>query len=722
MKRVGASYPLHHENVGVLDMKQNIAVPAAVVLAIAGGAPMVVAQQQQAEQLETVIVTATKRSQALEEIPIAISTIGEEELAQRGITEFADYLPAIAGVQFNDGGNLFQKSITIRGVGDGSGSALTQTPVAVYLDETPLTLSQGALNLDYSMIGVDRVTVIKGPHSTLYGAASLGGTVKVETRKPSLNESRVSARAILSSVEGGDTGYTVAGAVAGAPVEGKLGMEFAAYLIERPGYIDDPSRNADDINNQTTTGGRLAVRYSPNDKLTVDGTLYYQKTELNSLSYWGPQFGDITSRRLLFDQPSNDEVTLGSLVLRYDFGSSELVSASSYYDREADVGQDYSSSFFNLGIPRAVVTTDITAPAKVFTQELRLISTGESRWNWLVGAFYSREDYSELFSFNHSIVGALFDGTNAYVYETIAGFGEVSFAVSDKLTVTAGGRFTDYSADTQLDVTGLFAASPPLDRKDSETDFSPRVALNYEYGAGSVYAQAAKGFRVGQANVPIVSLPGEVVPDFFKSDSLWNFEVGAKTTLLDRRLQVNAAAYFIDWSDLQATLLSGTGFTYISNAGSAEIKGLELETVALLGNGFTWTTALSFNDGELSEAVPTVAPKGTRLPGIPDFTFNTSLQKDFTLGDRPGFARVDYLHYGDYDNAFPTALGGAAKNGDYDKVDLRVGMTFGTLEVAVFGNNLLDERPIIYRQTFVGSEEVSTIQPRTFGVSVSYGF
>jgi outer membrane receptor protein involved in Fe transport len=246
--------------------------------------------------------------------------------------------------------------------------------------------------------------------------------------------------------------------------------------------------------------------------------------------------------------------------------------------------------------------------------------------------------------------------------------------------------------------------------------------VNYEYGAGSVYVQAAKGFRVGQVNVPIVSLPGEVVPAFFKSDSLWNFEIGAKTTWLDRRLQVNAAAYFIDWSDLQATLQSGTGFTYISNVGSAEIKGLEIETIALLGSGLTWTTALSFNDGELSKDVPTVAPEGTRLPGVPDFTFNTAFQKDFTLGGRPAFARVDYLHYGEYDNGFPTALGGSAKNGDYDKIDLRLGMSFGSLEVAVFGANLSDERPILFRQSAVGSEEVSTIQPRTFGVSVSYGF
>ncbi len=703
-------------------MKQNIAVHAAVVLAIAGGAPLVVAQEQQAVQLETVIVTATKRSQALAEIPIAISTIGEEELAQRGITEFADYLPAIAGVQFNFGGNLFQNAITIRGVGDGSGSSLTQTPVAVYLDETPLTLSQGALNLDYSMIVVDRVTVIKGPHSTLYGAASLGGTVKVETRKPSLTESRVSARAVLSSVDGGDTGYTLAGSVSGAPVDGKLGMEFAAYLIERPGYIDDPSRNADDINNQTTTGGRFAIRYAPSENLTVDGTLYYQKTELNSVSLWGPQFGDITSRPLLFDQSNDDEVTLGSLVVRYNFGAAELVSATSYYDREADVQQDYSSSFFNLGIPGAVVTTSIIAPAKVFSQELRLVSSGEGKLSWLVGAFYSREDYAEDFSFNHSIVGSLFDGTNAYVYETSAAFGELSYSLTDKLALTVGGRFTDYSADTQLDVTGLFAASPPVDRKDSETDFSPRVAVNYEYGAGSIYVQAAKGFRVGQVNVPIVSLPGEVVPAFFKSDSLWNFEVGAKTTWLDRRLQVNAAAYFIDWTDLQATLQSGTGFTYISNVGSAEIKGLEIETIALLGSGFTWTAALSFNDGELSKDVPTVAPEGTRLPGVPDFTFNTALQKDFRLGERPAFARLDYLRYGEYDNGFPTALGGAAKNGDYDKIDLRFGMTFGSVEFALFGTNLLDERPPIFRQSAVGSEEVSTIQPRTLGVSVSYGF
>lgn len=705
-------------------MKASATLRSAIVATLVGVAAPAGAQTTQGPvaQLEPIVVTATKREQTLEEIPIAIATIGEEELAQRGITEFADYLPAIAGVQFNDGGNLFQKSITIRGVGDGSGSALTQTPVAVYLDETPLTLSQGALNLDYSMVGVERVSVIKGPHSTLYGAASLGGTVKIETRKPALTGTRISARAILSSVDGGDVGYTLAGSVAGAPVEGTLGMELAAYVIERPGYIDDPSRNAEDINSQTTTGGRFAVRYAVGENLTIDGTLYYQKTEQDSINLWGPQFGDITTRPLGFDQPNDDEVVLGSIVVRYGFGSAELVSATSYYDREAGVQQDYSSSFFNLGIPGATVTTSVIAPAKVFSQELRVASTGNGRIDWLVGAFYSREDYTEEVAFTHSVVGALFDGTNSYLYETLAGFGEMSFAVTDRLTLTAGGRFTDYSADAQINLSGLFAAGPPLDRKDSDTDFSPRVAVNYEYGDGSVYVQAAKGFRVGQANVPIVSLPGEVVPAFFESDSLWNYEVGAKSFWFDRRLQTNLAVYFIDWSDLQATLQAGTGFTYIANAGSAEIRGAELETVALLGNGFTWTTAFSYNDGELSEDVPTVAPKGTRLPGVPDFTFNTSLQKDFTLGERPGFARVDYLHYGEYDNAFPAALGGSQKNGDYDKVDLRVGMTFGNVEVAVFGTNLLDERPIIFRQSVVGSEEVSTIQPRTYGVSFSYGF
>ncbi|MFO0447825.1 MAG: TonB-dependent receptor, partial [Pseudomonadota bacterium] len=636
-------------------MTSSVALRVAIVATLFGAAAPAGAQnasQGPIAQLQEVVVTATKREQTIEEIPLAVSTIGEAELAERGITGFADYLPSIAGVQFIDGGNLFQNSITIRGVGDGSGSALTQTPVAVYLDETPLTLSQGALNLDYSTIGVQRVTVIKGPHSTLYGAASLGGTVKVETRKPSLTGGLVSARAVLSSVDGGDVGYTLAGSVSGAPVEGTLGLAAAGYLSQRPGYIDDPARHAEDIHDQRTTGGRLAMRYAPVANLTIDATLYYQKTELSSLSYWGPQFGDTTSRPLLFDQPSDDEVTLGSLVVRYGFGASELVSATSYYDREASAKQDYSSSFFNLGIPGAVVTSSIVAPAKVFSQEVRLLSTGENRFSWLVGAFYSREDYTEEFSFRNSVAGPLFDGVNAYVYETLAAFGELSYELTDRLTLTAGGRFTDYSADTRLNVTGLFAASPPVDRTDSETDVSPRVAVNYDYGDGSIYAQAAKGFRVGQVNVPIVTLPGEVVPAFFESDSLWNYEIGAKTFWLDRRLQVNAAAYFIDWSDLQSTLLAGTGFTYIANVGSAEIRGLELETVALLGSGFTWSTALSFNDGELAEDVPTVARKGTRLPGVPDFTFNTALQKDFSMGGRPGFARVDYLHYGDYDNAF----------------------------------------------------------------------
>lgn len=149
------------------------------------------ADRQNGRQIERMIVTAGKREESIEDIPLAVSTLDGDELRLLNAESFEDYLTRIPGVQFNDGGNTFSHSISIRGVTDGTGSVLTQAPVALYLDETPLTLSQGNINLDYAIFGVEQVTVIKGPHSSLYGAASLGGTIKIETSKPSLTETRV---------------------------------------------------------------------------------------------------------------------------------------------------------------------------------------------------------------------------------------------------------------------------------------------------------------------------------------------------------------------------------------------------------------------------------------------------------------------------------------------------------------------------------------------------
>ncbi len=676
-------------------------------------------------QIEQMTVTAQKREESIEDIPLAVSTLSGEDLMLRGAETFEDYLTTIPGVQFNDGGNAFSQSISIRGVTDGTGSVLTQAPVALYLDETPLTLSQGNINLDYAIFGIEQVTVIKGPHSSLYGAASLGGTIKIETRKPSLDENIIRGGASVSAIEDGGIGYSVFGSASAVLVEDVLAVEATGYSKRRAGYIDDPSRDADNINPADVFGGRLAVRFKPTERFLVDATALYQDADGFQDTY-APAFGDLNTSPLRVEQPDPDEVFLASLVMRYDFGFAELVSASSYFDRNVGFFQDLSDTF-NVGIPEAVVRFDFLARGNVFSQEVRLVSAQDDQFTWLIGGFYYRENYQEASLIDHSVLGQLF-GTPPgedlrYDYRTLAAFGEVSYELFDRVTVTGGGRVTNYQAEVDLFIQGLFGppeGSQSVERTDEETVFTPRFAISYDTDNGLIYFQAARGFRQGQANSPVLTVPGDMRPAFFESDSLWNYEIGAKTNWFDRRLLANVAVYYIDWTDIQQSVTFSTGFGGVANLGAAEITGFELETTALLTDTTLWTMGVSYIDGETTEDVETFAPAGSEIPGVPDFTFATGLQQGFVVHGHNAFARLDYLWYGNFNNNFTTTDDPIQVNGGYHKLDLRTGVSIGDVNFQIFATNLLDERPVITRDGFGDLQRVTTIQPRTFGAMVNF--
>jgi iron complex outermembrane recepter protein len=680
--------------------------------------------QSEAPRGNEIIVTATKRAESILEVPIAVTVIGADELARTNAAGFGDYLPGIPGVQFNPAGNVFGNSISIRGVTDGTSSFLTQQPVALMLDDTLLTLSQGAINLDYSVFGVEQINVIKGPNSTLYGASSLGGTIKIQTRRPSLTETRVSGRFSAAAIENGGINYLASASISTPLVEDVLGMEATGYYKRAGGYIDDPSTGETNINSGDTYGGRLAFRFRPTDALTIDLTGYYQKLTADGFDTFAPTtVGDLKTRPLVVGGAQSDEFLLGALVIDYDFGGANLVSSTSYFDRETFTSQDITTSFFNLSGPPNPLTSNTLAPAKVFAQELRLVSSGNGPFKWLIGGYYSKEDYAETFALDDANFGPLFNGTLSYEYETYAIFGEVGYDLTADLNLTVGGRYTDYTTNIDFNTFGFFTnpATSVLVVEAQEDDFSPRVALNYEYGDGSVYVQASRGFRLGQVNVPIVTTPADIVPVFFGSDNLWNYEIGAKTSWADGRFILNAAAYYIDWSDIQLTRTASTGFTFIDNAGDARIMGLELESTAYLTPDTIFRANFGYIDGELTRSNAAVAPVGTRLPGSPEFTVSTSLQQNFTIGDNDGFVSVDYLYYGPYDDQLVPFGGQPLENGDYSKLDLRAGITLGAVDLGIFATNLLDERPILTRAFFAG-EEVTTIQPRTYGVSVAFSY
>lgn len=701
---------------------RNLILAGTALSALATASPAFAQEADEGADAE-IIVTATKRAESILDVPIAVSVVGAEELDQKNATGFADYLTGIPGVQFNPGGNVFTNSISLRGVSDGTASYLTQQTTALYLDDTALTLSQGAINLDYSAFGVEQVNVIKGPNSTLYGAAALGGTIKIVTTAPSLEETRGRAKLTVSSIKSGDLSYSVAGSVSTPLSQGKAGIELTGYYTRRGGYLDEvitggQGRNRKNFNDNETYGARLALRLQPTEALTIDFKGYYQKFTADGLDTFGPTLaGDLKVTPTRVDEVQSDRFALGTLSVNYDLDFADLVSVTSYYDRKTESLLDVSFTFLNF-VPGAAVGSQTKAPAKVFSQELRLVSKGNSPFKWLLGGYYSKEKYAENGFLVNGVPG-LFQSFSKYQYNTYAVFGELGYDLTDRLNFTAGGRYTKYTTPTNIN-SSIFFVPGVINRKDKDNDFSPRIALNYNYGSGSIYAQASKGFRVGQLNIPIPSLPGEIVPAFFGSDSLWNYEIGAKTRWLDDRLSANIAVYQIDWKDIQVTRTSGAGFTFIDNAGKARIRGFELEAVARPTDSLTWTGTIGHIDGKITQPVPGVALDGAQLPGSPKWTFSTSLQQNFKLGENEGFIRGDLLHYGAYDDAF-AIIGRPAENGDYVKIDLRGGLTLGNIDLGVFVTNLTDARPILARTTFLADSK-TTLQPRTFGASVGFKF
>ncbi|MEM1152589.1 MAG: TonB-dependent receptor [Pseudomonadota bacterium] len=696
---------------------------AVLAAAVAGaiGSPAF-AQESTQLALEEVLVTATKRSQTLEEIPIAVSTIGADDIVNRGLMGFEDYLATVPGVQYTPGGTVYTALVSMRGVNDpGAENGLTQAPVAVYLDEAPLTLSQGALNLDYALFGVERVTVIKGPHSTLYGASSLGGTITVKTKKPSVTDQSLEVQLGYSNIDEGDDGYTAAVSASTPLIEGVLAGEITAYQIDQGGYIDDPSRGEKDINSSEKTGGRLALSWLPSENVTVDARVYYQDYESDGLSFYSPSLGDLISRPLNSPQTDGDELTLGSLAIEWDLDFATLVSATNAFTRDSFL--DRSGEFTGQ-----LSTFFVESEADVWTQELRLVSNDDKRLDWLVGVYLAQENYDEFGGLTLS--GApFFTQTLENEITTYAIFGEVGYELTDRLELTFGVRASDYEVDSSivvgnLDFVTFQLVETTFDVDSDESDVSPRVALNYEIDNGSIYVQASRGFRIGQPNTPI-PVPDPNFTESFDSDFLWNYEIGAKTQWWDDRLRVNAALYYIDWEDIQTTVFDPTGsFTYVTNAGSAEITGLELELTALLSESLTFDFNYSYTDAEFASDVPAQGiMSGDKLLGVPENQLNAALQYDFGIGSNEGFARLEYLFYDEFLAFDPFSFDPTSRitNGDYERINARLGFNVANALITIYGSNLTDDRPTM-SVTGAFGEDATTIQPRTYGISLNYRF
>ena len=709
---------------------------ALILFAAASADPLVI---------EEVVVTALKRETTLQDTPLAMAAVSGETLVDRAIDNVSDLLRTTPGLAVLDQG-AGQRRLIVRGV-----QSAGESQTGLYYDETPVgagspgtTNDAGQRMPEIRLFDVERIEVLRGPQGTLYGSGSMGGTVRVLFNKPT-NDYAAQVRAGIETVEDGDVGYQ-ADAMVNVPLGEQLAARAVAYHRERGGYIDNQRLGVEDINEEEASGGRLLLRYSPSDTLTLDLAAHIQRED-SAVSAWEHTIGDYQSRTAT-QLPIEDDFELYNLTLKWDLGFATLTGVGSVFNRDLLVTID-GTRFIQSILPQLppplrppFVESVLHQPQDIEDRsyELRLGSNGDGPLAWTFGAYYEERD---AFTSSQHVKADPITGLRVEpavlvfhrdirdVLEQRALFGELSYDLTSALTLTLGGRYFEYDKEVTGRTLvpfipfGFPTVTPPTTSTADEDGFVSRINVAYRLGERALmYAQASQGFRPGGVN-QVTGLNQALAP--YESDSTWNYELGFRSRWLDDRLDLNLAAFRVDWDDMQVTGASRTNAAvrFIANAGAARIDGVELEATVLPLTGLQVSLGGSWLDAKLRENqvnADLIAPglEGDRIPNVPEYSASLALEYGRPLGATlQGSVRTDVNYVGETASEFrPNSV-------FFERIDaytltnlrLRVGDAGATWNVDLYVNNLFDEVAIgrVLSSPF-GFDLTLSSPPRTIGM------
>lgn len=710
---------------------------------VAGDGPETAAT---AEQDNEVVVTALRRRARLQDVPAAITVLDGAALALKGAQDYRDYLNTVPGVNFSDNGYRSSR-ITIRGISDGFGA--TDPLTGIYIDEAPITETSQP-TLDPQLYDVDRVEILKGPQGTLYGSGAMGGTVRIITKKPRLDAFEGSAEVTVSDTDGGGWNKRVNGAINAPIVRDMIALRVSGGYRKDAGWIDDVFRGEKNGNTieKTNARGQLLVKPAPNMSITLSAL--YQKENLGIPAFSDVALPDYKTSRV-FRQSGKSTSQLYGLTIQQDFDAMSLVSATNYLKKKSVNNIDATTSLRPLVSRLAGVALGadegigVTTPGnlELFTQEVRLSSTGKRPLEWLIGAFYSNAytDIPQSFNFSQapSTVGHL---TAEQFYESdteprtrqIAGFGELTYNITDRLAATAGVRVFDVKQNTLSTGSGILNGGDTSQRLRAHVSSSTqKYLLKYEVTPNNqIYVQAVQGYRNGGPNyaVPLAACGADLArlgyssaPTSYGPDKLWNYEIGSKNQFAGGRVTINGAAYYIDWTNIQNSVGLTCGFGFIANSGRATSKGFELEASVRPVAGLSLNGSISYANARIKRAAAgTQAHVGDRLPLSPDWSGNVSAQYDRSLGGSlDGFVRGELNYVGKRWNQFAGYGPAAVELDAYTTANLRAGVQGEKWSVALFATNLFNTHIVYFRS--VGGTAYNVVgQPRTIGLTTHIGF
>jgi len=693
------------------------------------------------DTLEEVVVTANKRSEvSAQSLPVTITALSGDHLAEAGATTFADWSHSVPGLVFQDQGPGDKRYI-IRGI-----QSIGAPTVGVYLDNAVISGSNGeddggGKNVDIRLHDIERIEVLRGPQGTLYGTGSLSGTIRIITKQPKLDRFEQEVGAELSDTSRGSENYHVDGMVNVPIVPDKLGIRAVGWYVNDSGFIDNIRLGNSDINTEETTGGRLSVALAATDRLRLTGSILYQDQNVGGKSFYFPSDGDLRNSEYTLG-PRTDRATISQLDLNYRFDSGSLDVSSAYFDRFVYFRFDSTPILIFFGVPDLPAVTLQPEDSSIWTNEARFSSDLSGPFQFVVGALHQRLTRS----FTSSVVTVdaagratqtepnIFGRTSSKQVEQEAVFGEATYDFTSQWSLTGGLRWFRSEEDAHSQNVFPFFGGPPEEPRVSHTSedkVTPKVSLSFKANPDVLlYALAAQGFRQGGTNdAGFGSLI--VVPEGFDSDSLWNYEVGLKSAWFDKRMLLNVTVYAIRWSDIQTkNRTPGLGFPYIGNAGKASSDGIEMELTALPMRGLELRASVAYQDARLTQDQPLAATDtdagrdGDRIPNTPRITANGSAQYTWPLTSQlDGVVRGEVSYVGASQTYFSARSEFFQELAPYALADFRAGVQGENWNATLFVKNAFDRRAEIDKLYQTDSPlSVFTARPRTIGVSVGYRF
>ncbi|HEY0685393.1 MAG TPA: TonB-dependent receptor [Steroidobacter sp.] len=693
--------------------------------------------------LEEIIVTAQKVEERLRDIPMSITAMSGRELQALGATQFVDFANTVPSLNFTSSG-VGQTQVNLRGITSGYNVSPT---VGIYVDDVPYGSSTAFTNsaqlaLDVGLFDMSRIEILRGPQGTLYGASTMGGLLKYVTNVPNTSAFSGTMRANVSSTEDGGVGYDASSAVNVPLVEDKAALRLGGFYTHNGGYIDNLALDEDDVDQADMYGGRVDFLVTPNDRLSVRLVAFAQEVERDGsiAADFGrlsgrPIDGELEQRRVLAE-PFEQSFRLASATVKYAFDFATLTSISSYQTVRSDAITDFSAlyvpAFGGPGVFSAIGLIR-NADTDKFTQEIRLSATG-SVVDWLVGAFYTDEDSSQLQKLLPYDPSGALSPVNLLTadlpsrYEEYAGFGNLTFHLTDKLDLTGGVRYAHNSQGQAQLGSGLLIGVVP-ERRSSDSVLTYLANVRYRVSDNVMpYLRFATGYRPGGPNAVLNGLDGRPLADpTFDSDKLTSYEAGIKVSGPDRRVNADLAIYHIEWDDMQITAIRN-GLGLIANAAKARSQGAELTVTALPMADLTIVGAFGYTNAELTEDAPDLGGvKGESLPDAPEFTAALSADYRFGLGSYEAFAGTTLRYVAERTASFDQAMGMPQYElPDYAAFDVRTGVTLGGARVQLYCKNVGNERAQLSSLTGTsvagGPANVSILQPRTLGLSVDVSF